>query len=486
MIADPAAALDLLKRGLATQNRGDVNMGARGLLAAKAPLGRQWQPVAAALAHNGEIGLALAAMDRLVEAAGDSPLARFQRAVLLAQSGRLREAAAEVAALPANVPDPAAHLFLRGSLALNQGQHEKARPLLERAVEIRPEAGQAWLALTELMDFSTEPALADALERAWSKGAGSPAERIPLAYALGRARHQQKRFDQAFAAFAEGAALAREQVAGAVAEWRSPAAAARDFPPSLIAEVAARITEDHARVIFVTGLPRSGSTLVQQILGRHPAVSAGGEELGLFRVLGQEIGGTDAVALRHWLDRGNDPNALVRLYLHLASERLGSSGRFVDKTLEASNYLGLLLALFPRAPLFWCRRDPIDNGWSAFRTYFARGVAWSLDLSEIGDRLAIEDRAFAHWSEAVPDRFLTIDQSTLVDDPESVISAIADRAGLPFDAAMLRPEEGTTQVTTASTTQVRRPIHSGGIGAAGPYRQWLAPMIAAYKGAAGQ
>ncbi|GAA4007647.1 hypothetical protein GCM10022280_00190 [Sphingomonas swuensis] len=486
MTAEVTAALDRLKRGLTTQQRVDVNEGARGLLAARAPLGPQWQALATALVRNGEITLALEAMDRFVEAAAGSAPARFARAVMLAQTGRLDRAAAEIAALPADVPHAASNAFLRGSLALNRGFPAEARPFLERAVAKRPGAGQAWLALTEIADFRAEPGLAERLEHAWAQPAGTPADRAALGYALGRARHQRKNHAGAFAAFAEGAGLARAQAGGRVSAWRAPAQTALAFPPSLIAEVNARIDEDHRRVIFVTGLPRSGSTLVQQILTRHPAVSGGGEELGLFRILAQEVGGTDAPALRRWLDAGNDPNSLVRLYLHLASERLGPDGRFVDKTLEAGSYLGLLLALFPRAPIFWCRREPIDNGWSAFRTYFARGVEWSLDLAETGRRVAADAQALDHWTKAAPRRFMTVDNADLVADPEPMIRAISAGADLDFDAAMLRPEEGGADVTTASTAQVRRPINAAGIGAAEPYRPWLGPMIESHATASGQ
>ena len=166
----------------------------------------------------------------------------------------------------------------------------------------------------------------------------------------------------------------------------------------------------------------------------------------------------------------------MSLYLHLASERFGSDGRFVDKTLEAGTHLGLILALFPSAPIIWCRREPLDCGWSAFRTYFARGVDWSWDLADIGRRLAEEDAIFRHWQALAPERVAVIQYERLVTDPAAHIEQIARAAGVPFESAMQEPHRNARSVTTASVSQVRRPISSGSVGAAQPYRGWLQPM----------
>lgn len=471
-------ALASLKQGLAGRNRKQVNDAARELVAARAPLGQLWQSVAAALAHNGEITLALAAMDRLVAAAGGSATARYLRAGFLAQSGRLEEAQSEIEELPVNTPDEASNAYLRGTISLNRGDRSKARTYLMRAVDRRPGSGQAWLALAEVMDFRCEDSLRDRLVQAWESPPTDLLERAAMGYAVGRMRHQLGEYAGAFEAFCAGAQsrrLLRDRAPGeTVVKPPTP------WPRELVERTNAQIAADHRRVIFVTGLPRSGSTLVEQILTSHPDVSAGGEELGLFRILAQEIGGLDPASFAAWLDRGGDPNALIDLYFHLASERLGPRGRFVDKTLEAGNYMGLLLSLFPKAPVLRVRRNPLDCGWSAFRTYFARGVDWSWDLGEVGRRLALEDQIFAHWADEWPDRITTIEYEQLVRDQRPQIERIAGAAGLPADQRMFAPHETQRIVTTASTSQVREPINLKGIDVAGPYRQWLTPMVDAY------
>ena len=151
------------------------------------------------------------------------------------------------------------------------------------------------------------------------------------------------------------------------------------------------------RPIFVTGLPRSGTTLVEQILASHSAV-AGGAELSLFAILGRDIGGLTHRAYQAWRARGGDPQALRDLYHHLAAVRFPAPGRIVDKTLATSRHMGVIATLFPDAPIIWVRRAPHDCAWSAFRNYFLKGVEWSWSLDTIGDFFTQEDRLFAHWT----------------------------------------------------------------------------------------
>jgi hypothetical protein len=143
--------------------------------------------------------------------------------------------------------------------------------------------------------------------------------------------------------------------------------------------------------------------------------------------------------------------------------------------------MGLLLALFPSAPVFWMKRDPIDNGWSAFRTMFARGASWSWDLEHIGQRLAQEQAMIDGWSSVAPGRITFVDYEALVRDPEPHIRAIAEAAGLPLDQRMLTPHATERAVASASLRQVREPINLKGMGVAQPYREWLGPMVDAFE-----
>lgn len=481
---DVHSAVLRLKQGLAGRDRQLVNSASRDLIAAEAPLAAQWQPVATALASNGEWGLALAAADRLAADTANGTAAAEVKVDLLYQAGRLDQALDELDAFAARGPRaPAQHisdLNLRASITLLLGRTEDSRAGLAEALELDPRSGQAWFSFSELADFRGRDASSrELLEQAFSAGASIRGEAAKLAHAVGRMRHQLGDFAGAFAAYETGAELFRTEPGSAARPQPNLAANSIAFPAELIERIRSRISVPHDRVIFVSGLPRSGTTLVEQILVSHHGV-AHGEELGFFRIIAHDIGGIDAANVTRWLDGGGDPNRLVELYLHLADERFGPEGRFVDKTIEAGNYMGLLLALFPDAPKFWMLRDPLDNGWSAFRTMFARGAAWSWDLEHIGQRLAQEQRMVDHWSSAEPERIAFVDYEALVRDPEPHIRVIAAAAGLELDERMFAPHATERAVATASVSQVREPINLKGLGVAQPYRQWLQPMVDAY------
>ncbi len=483
---DVHSAVQRLKQGLAGRDRELVNSASRDLIDAEAALGAQWQGVATALANNGEWALALTAADRFAADTNDTRTAGYAKANLLYQAGRLEDALVQLDALSAQGFGPAGRdqrlsvLNLQASIALLLGRTDESRAHLDDALELEPRSGQAWFTFSELADFRERDAGArDALEQAFAAGAAIRGEATKLAHAAARMRHQLGDFAGAFAAYDQGAELFRSESGSVARPQPNLAAKSVSFPAELIERVRSRITVPHDRVIFVSGLPRSGTTLVEQILVSHPDVTHG-EELGFFQIIAHDIGGIDAANLTRWLDGGGDPNRLVELYLHLADERFGPNGRFVDKTIEVGNYMGLLLALFPNSPKFWMLRDPLDNGWSAFRTMFARGAAWSWDLAHIGQRLAQEQRMVDHWSSAEPERITFVDYEALVRDPEPHIRDIAQAAGVELDERMLRPQDTERAVATASVSQVREPINLKGLGVAQPYRQWLQPMVDAY------
>ena len=347
-------ALLRLKQGLTGGNRELVNVASGELIAERAALGRQWRSVAVALARNGEWSLALAAVERFAEDTGDLWPAEYARANLLYESGRLPQALSLLDELavqglaPTMSEERVPLLNLRASIAVLLGRTEEARSDLAEALRLDPRSGQAWFSFAEVADFRTgDAASRDPLEQAFAGGSSLRGEGVKLAHAVGRMRHQLGDFAGAFAAFDAGAEQFRNATRNLTRVEPTLAETSTSFSAELIERISARITAPHDRVIFVSGLPRSGTTLVEQILVSHPAVTHG-EELGFFRIIAAEIGGIDAKSLSRWLDAGGDPNRLVDLYMHLADERFGAGGRFVDKTVEAGNYMGLLLALFPQ------------------------------------------------------------------------------------------------------------------------------------------
>ncbi|URW75356.1 sulfotransferase [Sphingomonas donggukensis] len=471
-----------LKAALERQDRAAINTACRGLVAARAPLRGQWRSIIFVLLRNGELTLARAAADILAAETGNSALGRFEQAATYARTGLLAEAQAIMASLPDDVPDPVGNAYISGTLATNLGQFDAAKRHLRRAVATSPGSGQAWLSLA--MAGRVEDADRTAMLEARHAMAGAaPIERGAYHYAVGKALDEVGDHDAAFAAFFEGAAAVRATRPPAEATERAATAAAIDGWTGESLDALATPGTRSVRPIIVSGLPRSGTTLVEQILVSHSAVQ-GGEELGRLAVLGREIGGVGYDAVRQALARGQG-DALVALYDHLIDERFPGSGRIVDKTLQISRFMGLVATLLPDVPVVWLRRDPLDTAWSIFRTYFIEDLAWTFDLAAIGRQMADEDRLFAHWMQLRPEQILPVHYADLVSDPDTEVRRIVAHCGLDLEPQQLRPHESARAVTTASVAQVRQPISRDAIGAAEPYRAHLQPFIDAYRAAGG-
>lgn len=484
-VRDQAAILDVVDRlrlALEQRNRTQIVDLLRRLVALRAPMGNQWQALAHIAAENGELTLARQGIDLFVEAADASPFAKYRKFDLLSRIGALDEADALLRTLPENVPDKASNAYSRGTLALFRGEPDKARPQLLRALELRPGMAQAWLPLATLTDFARAPELAAAIADAEHRMQAAPVlERAAYYYALGKAHADRGEHAQAFAAFSRGAQLKRTQHAYDRKLDRANAAeAVRGYSDERIEAVARKQDKPTGRSIFVTGLPRSGTTLVTQILTAHSAVSDGAE-INLLRLLRQDLGGMDYRMVENRVSK-DGPGSVARLWDHLLQERFPAPGRVVDKSTDGGYFLGMAAALLPEAPIVWLTRDPLDCAWSCFRTHFFAGLEWSYDLEDIAVHFRLVEHVLSQWREILGKRLLIVPFEGLVTEPKQWTRRLLAHCGLDEEPAVFAPQDNRRPVTTSSVMQVRQPINRLGVGSAEPYRRFLQPFVDAYRG----
>ncbi len=233
------------------------------------------------------------------------------------------------------------------------------------------------------------------------------------------------------------------------------------------------------RPIFVVGMPRSGTSLVEQILASHPRVFGAGELRLMGDVFKAIPGATEGPGrLRDSLDR-LDREGVQRLagrYLDGLTARDASADQVVDKMPENLLYLGLIAALFPHARLILCRRDPRDVALSCWITHFGQ-LRWSCDPGHIASRIAEADRLMDHWRRALPSPILEVDYESLVDDLEGTSRRLLDWCGLDWDPVCLEFHKTRRAVRTASTAQVRQPIYRTSIGRWKNYERSLASLF---------
>ena len=349
-----------------------------------------------------------------------------------------------------------------------RGANEEALTLLTPLIEAGrapPAIAVAWSRLTA---GTGDLGRAEALLRRVLAGPLADGERGHALFALGDVLDRRDACAEAFDCFTAANALkpghfdaARwgRQVAAIEAAWTPPAMA------KLPAGVPSR------RPVFIVGLPRSGSTLVEQILAAHAAVHGAGE-LTALEDIARTLGTPPAPAALATAG----PERMAAAYLEAAGGP-PDAARVTDKMPANFRHLGLIRALFPRARIIHCRRDLRDTALSCLRQDFSGlGLAWSRSLEDIGAYFAGYRRLMAHWEGVLEDGLLTVAYEDLVAAPEATARRLVEGLELPWDPGCLRYFERGRVAVTASHAQVREPIHRRAVGGFRRYGEQLAPL----------
>jgi len=351
------------------------------------------------------------------------------------------------------------------------GQRDAAIAAYRRALALRPATGEAWYALANLKTGTLDHADA-AQMRALLAGSLAPEDRLAIDYALGVHAESTGQIDAAFAHYQAGAALARARLGtDPTAHAVQGASAAKTWTPAVLAARADWGVDDPAP-LFVVGMPRSGSTLVEQILSCHPAVE-GTMELPYIGLIAAQAGGPEALSRDQAAALGAD--YLRRAAVH---RRLGRA-HFIDKMPGNFLHIGLIRVLLPRARVIDVRRHPMATCFSNFKQLFTGGQEYSYDLRDLAVAYREYLDVIRHFAAAAPGAVHTLIYEDLIEDTEGQVRALLDHCGLPFDPACLRFFENDRAVRTISSEQVRQPIYRSGLDQWRAFETHLAPLAEA-------
>jgi len=373
-------------------------------------------------------------------------------------------------------PDEPSALYNHATALTALGQLDDAEALLDRVIERAPRDGDAWYNRSTLRRQTPQRNHLAQIERQLARlPAGDPAE-IPLCFALAKEREDLGEHAASFAALKRGADARRHRLQYRVEDdldtMRRIAAA---FDAGFFARDHAG--HDDARPLFVVGLPRSGTTLVDRILASHGAVTSRGESTDFAQALVRLIGAVrDKAELVHRSTR-IDFAALGRAYC--ATLPAGAAVRIVDKTPNNALYLGAIVAALPQARIVHVRRDPMDNCYAMYKTLFRMAYPFSYDLDDLARYWLGHAALMAHWRALLPaDRMIEVDYEDLVMNQEAVSRRLIAHAGLEWQEACLHFERNASPTLTASAAQVRQPIYRSSIGQWRKYERELAPLRA--------
>ena len=472
-------ALSLLKDGRRDDAAGCIAQA----LAVGPPSGDQWKNIAMLAGQIGEIELSLEASRRFSQTRPVklSKLLHYWRELIGFGRGDIVEA--QIAAHDAAIREHPAVLHILGQLAAEKGDFERANELYLRVVGLDQYAHKAWFSLAMITDMKTRPDWVARMEALAAKpGTVDSAARARLLYALAKAHHDRGDHAQAFAYYRQGADARRSE--GQYQPERMEALARRlieGFDAASLSSLHLPQAQPKAS-IFVNGLPRSGTTLVEQILVAHSKVADGGEvnlaRAALTPTVNYDFDGAQR------LDKGSadgDPWGRIALnYQRMLAMRFRTPSLVVDKTLTQSQLMGLILHAMPACPIIWVRRRREDVALSCFRTFFTSPLPWCWDFASIGHFIAVEDALYEHWRDVGGSRILTVPYEELVAAPERWIPDMARFAGLEWEEGMLRFHNQKRPVRTASLQQVRRPISTAAIGQAEAYAPFMGDFQANY------
>jgi tetratricopeptide (TPR) repeat protein len=352
------------------------------------------------------------------------------------------------------------------------GQLEAAADACNRCIALAPDMGAALLLRSELVRATPTANNLTDLRRRIARMSGINSE-VVLQFALGKELHDLSDYDAAFKAFARGASLRRRslQYDVAVDEAKMQRIIEVFDEPGIPADAPAGTS----RHIFVIGLPRSGTTLTERILGGLPNVASNNETnnftVALLRNLAAD--GKDV------FDRAGRANfaAVARNYDRLAIHD-HSARRIIEKLPLNFLYIGPILRAFPDASIIWLRRNPIDTCFAMYRTLFAAGYPFSYDFSDLARYYRACSGLMDHWARQYSRHILAVDYETLVAQPAAQGERIAAHCGLEWDPAALNITGNRSVSLTASASQVREPIYTRSAGVWRKYERHLKPLIA--------
>ena len=429
----------------------------------------------------------------------------FRKATQLAPGNAAAWAGLGDALAQAGCPTPAAEAYQR-TIELNPanahahmslahvlkdlGQQTQSIAAYRAGIALRPDLGEAYWSLANLKIFRFTDAEIAAMQRQVGREPLAPASAVHFCFALGKAHEDRGDYDAAWQWYQRGNQQQRPLLSHdpLIMENRHTA-----IIETFSAEFM-RAHEGHgyadAHPIFIVGLHRSGSTLIEQILASHSQVE-GTAELPNLGHIAASVGRyrSDRVGFPQAArDLGpRDWRAYGRQYVE-ETRRHRTTGKpmFTDKMPENFPLLGFLHLILPNARIIDARRHPLDSLLGNYKQLYGGGMDYSYDLEELANYYLEYDRLMRHWGEVLPGRILTVHYEDTVLDLEGQVRRILEHCGLPFEEACLRYHENPRTVRTASSEQVRRPIYTESLGAwrryekhLGLWQQELAGIIAA-------
>jgi tetratricopeptide (TPR) repeat protein len=366
-----------------------------------------------------------------------------------------------------------------GHLYKTLGRRAESVAAYRACLELNPRYAEAYWSLADLKNYVFSDAEVAAMQDLLAGEAGDDAGQAQLHFALGRAFEHKKDYATAFEHYAIGNRRRRKIVPFSIEEYEDKTRRVREFFDAAYFAERAGSGFDDAAPIFIVGLPRSGSTLVEQILASHSKIE-GTFELPNILTLVREFDHATPERNAYPESLSAVPKeilaALGRRYIEETAPLRTDRRHFIDKMPNNFSHVGLIHSLLPRATIIDARRHPMDACFSTFKQHFAEGQSFSYGLEDLGRYYRCYLSLMDHWDEVLPGKVLHLQYERLIREPESEIRILLAHCGVEFEETCLEFHANKRPVRTASAEQVRQPLYSSGIGYWRNFEPELAPL----------
>ena len=437
-----------------------------------------------ALKDLGRIDDALASYDAALGIRPDFAQALYNRGIALKDLGRIDDALASYDAALRIRPDFAQALYNRGNALKDLGRLDDALASYDAALRIRPDYAEAHCSLSMVKTYVDGDPHLVVMESIYRNPVISDGERSNICFALGKAYEDLGRYAESFHFYAEGNTLRKSALGYSIGQDRALFGALRDlFGQAGPCRAPSSAPSCVPRPIFIVGMPRSGTTLAEQILASHSQVYGAGEMEAMNEAIRAEFN-PDGRGFRFAL--AEDALAGIRQRYLAALGGLRTCRPVVtDKMPLNFRWLGFILETIPEARVVNLVRDPIAVCWSLFKRYFpTSGLGFAYDLADLAAYHRLYEDLMAFWRERYPGRIFDLDYERLTEDQEGQTRALLDYCGLAWEEACLDFHRTERAVRTASATQVRRKMYRGSSDAWKKFESYLRPLVEAFPAAA--
>jgi tetratricopeptide (TPR) repeat protein len=426
-----------------------------------------WRGLGQALMALGRLKEADAAARRLVKIEPENPQSWITIASVSTRLMRQEEALEAYEQAARLKPEEVRLRMSIGHIHKTLGRRPESEAAYKAALAMDPGIAEAYWSLADLKNYSFSDAEIAAMQRLLTSDKRERSNTAQLCFALGKAFEQRQQYPDAFAYYARGNTLRRLDAPFDIEHFERRTARIRAFFDTAFFAKRAGSGDPSAAPIFIVGLPRSGSTLVEQILASHSSVEGTMELPNIINITHRF---DDMVTSRDGYPEtvGTAPigllSALGSRYLEETAPLRTGCEHFTDKLPNNFSHVGLIHAILPHATIIDARRHPMDSCFSTFKQHFAEGQTFSYDLTDLGRYYRCYLSLMDHWDAVLPGKVLHVQYEELVRDPEANIRRLLEHCRLPFEPACLSFHETRRPVRTASAEQVRQPLYTSGVG----------------------